>query len=505
MFSGYKNNQVPNMINDEICEDYLFQYSETGDQVYNNESCSENRLEKYEQFNDYNNDSNILMFQDDNLNTNKDFNYEVQKDYNDYYTQQLQNQPLYNPAEQYQYNEAYEENNYVNYQNFQNQNYAPKNISQQQHNNSYSNKKYSQNQQQQQQQNDRFTMALKYNQKPYQVAYFNQGYQEEPTMINNQIKIDQNRIQSNQDQKIIYSSNNIRNIQDNYKEKEIQQNLIPKEEVQQQDSEANLSNFYNYNQQQQQPLFKAEQAFEQVIQQSSSIPASVNYYQIYQDYYNKQNLQSSQGAEQNIQSKINNPQVKSEEDEILSQVSTLPNSSNNKEQYQENEQEEENGEKNMQNESDSFYSSPDLEAKKILIRNSNKKNVVKNIMSAFKNFILEPLHHNYNLKDLDVVLEMYNQTKKGIDDMSEMQAKFKRYITSKNFNHYTVKLLIQHQNYSNVFKYFLSGPIEEWITASKVADVNSHKIMIEFLKECFDDIRLIDLLKRHEKKRAHFQ
>lgn len=63
-------------------------------------------------------------------------------------------------------------------------------------------------------------------------------------------------------------------------------------------------------------------------------------------------------------------------------------------------------------------------------------------MSAFKNFILEPKLHNYNLKDLDVVLEMYNLTKKGIDDMSEMQAKFKRYITSKNFNHYTVKLLI---------------------------------------------------------------
>ncbi|KAL4467080.1 hypothetical protein ABPG72_019290 [Tetrahymena utriculariae] len=496
MLSANKNSQVANMINNELCEDYLFQYSETGEQGYNNESYSENRLEKYQQYyNDYNNDSNMLMFQDDNLNANKDFNYEVQKDYNDYFAQ---HQQLYNPAEYNQYNEAYEENvlNNANYQNFQNQNYAPKNASQQQNNNSCSNKKYSQNQQQQQQY-DRFNMVPKYNQKPY---YFNQGCQEEP-IINNQIKIEQNRIQSNQDQKIIYSSNNIRNIQDNYQEKEIQQNLITKEEVQQ-DSEANLSNFYNYNQQQQQPLFKAEQAFEQVIQQSSSVPTSVNYYQIYQDYYNRQNQQTNQGAEQNVQSKTNSPQVKSEDDEVLSQVSTLPNSSNNKEQYLE---EEGNEDKNVQNESDSFYSSPDLEAKKVLIRNSNKKNVVKNIMSAFKNFILEPLHHNYNLKDLDVVLEMYNQTKKGIDDISEMQAKFKRYITSKNFNHYTVKLLIQHQNYSNVFKYFLGGPIEEWITASKVADVKSHKIMIEFLKECFDDIRLIDLLKRHEKKRAHFQ
>ncbi|KAL4442650.1 hypothetical protein ABPG74_007052 [Tetrahymena malaccensis] len=499
MLSGYKNNQVPNMINDDICEEYLFQYSETGEQAYNNESCSENRLEKYEQYNDYNNESNILMFQDDNMNTNKDFNDEAQKEYNDYYTQQQQHQQLYNPVDYNQYNEAYEDNamNYANYQNFQNQNYAPKNVSQQQYNNSYSNKKYSQNQQQQY---DRFNMVPKYNQKPYQAVCFNQDFQEEP-IISNQIKQDQNRIQSNQDQKLIYSSNNIRNIQDNYKEKEIQQNLITKEEVQQ-ESEANLSNFYNYNQQQQQPLFKAEQAFEQVIQQSSSLPASVNYYQIYQDYYNRQNQQSNQCAEQSVQSKTGNPQVKSEEEDVLSQMSTLPNSSNIKEQYLE---EEENADKNIQNESDSFYSSPDLEAKKILIRNSNKKNVVKNIMSAFKNFILEPLHHNYNLKDLDVVLDMYNQTKKGIDDIAEMQAKFKRYITSKNFNHYTVKLLIQHQNYSNVFKYFLSGPIEEWITASKVADVKSHKIMIEFLKECFDDIRLIDLLKRHEKKRAHFQ
>lgn len=86
-----------------------------------------------------------------------------------------------------------------------------------------------------------------------------------------------------------------------------------------------------------------------------------------------------------------------------------------------------------------------------------------------------------------------------------MQAKFKRYITSKNFNHYTVKLLIQHINYSPVFKYFLEGPAVEWVTQSKVADVSSHLIMIDYLKDCFMDISKIDILKRHEKKRAHYQ
>lgn len=34
------------------------------------------------------------------------------------------------------------------------------------------------------------------------------------------------------------------------------------------------------------------------------------------------------------------------------------------------------------------------------IKNSNKKNVVKNIMSAFKNFILETEEHFYNSADL---------------------------------------------------------------------------------------------------------
>jgi len=126
-------------------------------------------------------------------------------------------------------------------------------------------------------------------------------------------------------------------------------------------------------------------------------------------------------------------------------------------------------------------------------------------MSAFKNFILEPEAHGYDPSELHVVFELYNETKHISDNqLKEMIAKFKRYITSKNFNHYTVKLLIKHVNYSPVFKYFLSGPVSGWINRSKVADVHSHQIMVNFLLDCFEDISLIDLLKRHEKKRPHF-
>lgn len=116
----------------------------------------------------------------------------------------------------------------------------------------------------------------------------------------------------------------------------------------------------------------------------------------------------------------------------------------------------------------------------------NKKNVVKNIMNAFKNFILDNEQKN-SQKVNERIVELYNTGKEevldgsGEDSLSEITKKFRRYINSKNFNHYSIRLLILHPNYGPLLKYFLAGPAFHWIATSKVNDHAAHFVMINFL------------------------
>lgn len=80
----------------------------------------------------------------------------------------------------------------------------------------------------------------------------------------------------------------------------------------------------------------------------------------------------------------------------------------------------------------------------------NKKNVVKNIMNAYKNFILEAELKNTPKVNQNIV-NLYNNNKTDeSDSLQEIIKKFKRYINSKNFNHYSMRLLILHPNYGPV-------------------------------------------------------
>lgn len=134
----------------------------------------------------------------------------------------------------------------------------------------------------------------------------------------------------------------------------------------------------------------------------------------------------------------------------------------------------------------------------------NKKNVVKNIMNAFKNFVLEAELKNTPKVNQNIV-NLYNNAKSDeSDSLSEIIKKFKRYINSKNFNHYSMRLLILHPNYGPVLQYFLKGPIYEWAKTCKANDLASHFVMVDFLLLSFSDIKYIDELKRHEKKKAHY-
>lgn len=123
---------------------------------------------------------------------------------------------------------------------------------------------------------------------------------------------------------------------------------------------------------------------------------------------------------------------------------------------------------------------------------SNKKNVVKNIMNAFKNFVLDAELKNTPKMNKNIV-SLYNSAKDdNADTHDEIVKKFKRYINAKNFNHYSMRLLILHPNYGPLLHYFLQEPIIEWAKNCKATDLPSHFVMVDFLLLGFKDIKYID-------------
>ncbi|KAL4482138.1 hypothetical protein ABPG72_014951 [Tetrahymena utriculariae] len=135
------------------------------------------------------------------------------------------------------------------------------------------------------------------------------------------------------------------------------------------------------------------------------------------------------------------------------------------------------------------------------LQKHKKKNVAKNIMTAFKNFISNPTKFGYSQQQIESALSYYNKTKKIGESFDEMQNKFLKYIIKKKFNHYTIKLLIQHPNYGEVFEYFLKQLSDFWLEQSKVHDIEAHLAMINFLKEAYNDIEIITQLKKYDKRK----
>ncbi|KAL4456572.1 hypothetical protein ABPG74_000679 [Tetrahymena malaccensis] len=190
----------------------------------------------------------------------------------------------------------------------------------------------------------------------------------------------------------------------------------------------------------------------------------------------------------------------------------------------------------------------------LLINQAKRKNVIKNVMYSFKKFmflILNPeennqqvpknsladcsnnscnigkkhyeragffkqpkiedyLSSNDNTQQLiqnaqSEIKNMFNQNQQDKENnLSEVYQKFKRYIENKPFNHQTVCLLIKHQQYSSIFKFFIQNFINQWLQNSKIQDLQSHQKVIRFLLLSYQNKTLLDNLQKH-KKRKFFQ
>ncbi|EDK31881.1 hypothetical protein TTHERM_00429729 (macronuclear) [Tetrahymena thermophila SB210] len=156
-----------------------------------------------------------------------------------------------------------------------------------------------------------------------------------------------------------------------------------------------------------------------------------------------------------------------------------------------------------------------------------KKNVVKNIMSAFKRFIcyifeykqnekqtaLTVKHHLFTKQQIkiyfqdnqvlaqqsielckDIILNIFKNSHSIPTQTSEMDffKKFKRYINHKQFNNSTISLLIRHENYGPIFKFYLENYIQKWIDNSLNSNQKSHEDIIKYILCSFSNFKLLD-------------
>ncbi|KAL4456574.1 hypothetical protein ABPG74_000681 [Tetrahymena malaccensis] len=164
------------------------------------------------------------------------------------------------------------------------------------------------------------------------------------------------------------------------------------------------------------------------------------------------------------------------------------------------------------NESENFYQQQNLGELSCDLTNIQKKNVVKNIMTSFKNFItilfqkeIQPLkkvkkdhqfqkssisiffqgqqqlENLYNIRKEVLKIHLKNEHQDQTDNEQSFLKKFKRYICHKHFNNQTLTLLLKHKQYSQIFNYFLQNFAQNWLINSKIKNLKSHQEMIEFI------------------------
>ncbi|KAL4498020.1 hypothetical protein ABPG72_014877 [Tetrahymena utriculariae] len=149
---------------------------------------------------------------------------------------------------------------------------------------------------------------------------------------------------------------------------------------------------------------------------------------------------------------------------------------------------------NILPENPEFYSQQRKEQVTEAMQKSNKKNVVRNLMRAFKQYFL-------NRKTSEQIVKLFFPSQNA----KEVQQKFKRYFSQRKFNHHSIKQLVQHDKYGVVFHQFLKEHSQSYLQKSSVKMQELHQVFIDFLLLCFKDIDLLDNLETYSKIKNPFQ
>ncbi|KAL4480480.1 hypothetical protein ABPG72_022235 [Tetrahymena utriculariae] len=118
---------------------------------------------------------------------------------------------------------------------------------------------------------------------------------------------------------------------------------------------------------------------------------------------------------------------------------------------------------------------------------AEKKNVVKNFVKAFKTFLNE-------LENKDKVIQLLGM--KDPKELEQFRQRFSGYLKKKKFNNKLIKDLLMSQSYSAIFEFWLLNYAQDWLFShSKVANKDSHLIMLQYFQKCIGQPEYLDKLK----------
>ncbi|KAL4459870.1 hypothetical protein ABPG74_003396 [Tetrahymena malaccensis] len=115
-------------------------------------------------------------------------------------------------------------------------------------------------------------------------------------------------------------------------------------------------------------------------------------------------------------------------------------------------------------------------------------NLMKNIIRQFFKYITDE-------KNMNIVQEFLKQK-----SYQQAMKYTKKIIKDFKYNNTYLTRLIYREGYRQIFEYFLTLEIQEWLYNSKIKDIQSHIKCIEFLKDCCIDKKRLQTLTKYKKK-----
>ncbi|KAL4487441.1 hypothetical protein ABPG72_006961 [Tetrahymena utriculariae] len=118
----------------------------------------------------------------------------------------------------------------------------------------------------------------------------------------------------------------------------------------------------------------------------------------------------------------------------------------------------------------------------------NKKNIVRNIIRAFKKYFL-----NKKVKPQAAQQFFLEQP------LETSRSQFKQYFVNKKFNNSILKQLITHPKYGEIFNFFLLNKSSEYLDHSNIKTKKSHELFINYLVLCYNDPQKLTYLETYAK------
>ncbi|EAS01843.2 hypothetical protein TTHERM_00566870 (macronuclear) [Tetrahymena thermophila SB210] len=253
---------------------------------------------------------------------------------------------------------------------------------------------------------------------------------------------------------------------------------------------------YNYPQSYQQQKINQNSQIEDQVYQEQYQPQQIQSINNSCDgsYFLKQQLALNHNIAKNeSSSKIENTET--QDNANLESCSSLENSRNSKSSSVTNQHDLEYLTYNQNNSKNSIDQNQDTKSQSQQsedivdqVIHLNKKNIVRNIIRAFKKYFL-----NKKAKP-QAALQFFPE-----QSLEASRNQFKQYFANKKFNNSILKQLIVHPKYGEIFNFFLLNKSNEYLDHSNIKTKKSHELFINYLVLCYNDPQKLTYLETYSK------